>query len=299
MQLSSYDLQHLCQLAISAAYKAGKIIAEHAHHSITINSKTGGSSLASQVVTEVDLLSQAAILNILTPSSDTYNLALLTEETPDNLERLNHDYFWCIDPLDGTLPFIEATSGYAVSISLVSQNGTPHIGVIYDPITDTVYHAIKDSGAFINNKPWLLKPELQSAMQPLTFICDRSFRQHMCFPKVIDSLNHFSEQQGYYGIKTICHGGAVMNACWVLENHPACYFKFPKPQNGGGSLWDYAASTCLFLELGVFASDIFGKPLALNRIDSSFMNHNGVLFSSDSALTKHIIKLFSQLQSGA
>lgn len=40
--------------------------------------------------------------------------------------------------------------------------------------------------------------------------------------------------QLYDGLKIIQQGGAAMNACWVLEQEPACYFKFPKPEAGGG-----------------------------------------------------------------
>ena len=52
-----------------------------------------------------------------------YDFGILTEETPDNGSRLVKDYFWCVDPLDGTLPFTEGTPGYSVSIALVSKSG--------------------------------------------------------------------------------------------------------------------------------------------------------------------------------
>lgn len=76
----------------------------------------------------------------------------MTEESPDNRERLKKDFFWCIDPLDGTLPFIESTSGYAVSIALVAHDGTPYIGVIYDPVEQVLYHAVKGCGVLRNGK---------------------------------------------------------------------------------------------------------------------------------------------------
>ena len=54
------------------------------------------------------------------------------------IKRLELNYFWCIDPLDGTLPFIEGKVGYAVSIGLVSRDGTPLIGVVCDPYHQTL-----------------------------------------------------------------------------------------------------------------------------------------------------------------
>jgi 3'-phosphoadenosine 5'-phosphosulfate (PAPS) 3'-phosphatase len=79
-----------------------------------------------------------------------------------------------------------------------------------------------------------------------------------------------------------------MNAIEVLENPPACYFKFPKPQQGGGSLWDFAATAAIFNECGASARDFDGQSLELNRAESTFMNHRGVLFATDAALAEEI-----------
>ena len=294
MKLSTADLLILSELAITAAYQAGEIISKANIRSIEVNTKTGGSSLASTVVTEVDLLCQDIILQTLATSCKTYALAILTEEMPDSLERLQKDFFWCIDPLDGTLPFIESISGYAVSIALVSRQGIPYLGIIYDPLGKTLYHAMKNHGVFKNNQNWTLPSSAKS--QDFFFINDRSFKQHHLFEPVLTAMKRIITQLGYNQLNTILHGGAAMNACWGLENSPACYFKFPKQGNGGGSLWDYAASACIYTEIGAFVSDIFGNPLALNRPNSTFMNQKGVLFCSDKAIAEQIIYLFSQLQ---
>ena len=248
MKLSPNDLFLLSRCAISAAYQAGHIISAKSQHPVKVNAKKGGSSLASQVVTEVDHLSQAIILQTLIPTCEIFNLALLSEESPDNLERLEKDYYWCIDPLDGTLPFVQSTPGYAVSIALVSREGVPHIGVVYDPVEQTIYHAVKGGGAFRNGNPWKVKSDSTTSPRKLTLVADRSFEDHPLYSAVVAEMNSIAVELGCSGLSTILHGGAAMNACWVLEKSPACYFKFPKPQDGGGSLWDYAATACLFIE---------------------------------------------------
>ncbi len=293
MQLNNNDLYLLSQCAISAALQAGQIINNYAHDKLTVNTKRGGTSLASQVVTEVDLLSQASILQNLQASCAIYDLALLTEESPDDLQRLEKDYFWCIDPLDGTLPFIEQTSGYSVSIALVSKNGTSYIGVIYDPVKQTLYQAIKGHGALRNGKLWQDFPITKP--QPLFFISDRSFTKHPQYHAVQMQLANIAKQSGYTGVQNIQQGGAAMNACWVLENAVACYFKFPNQQASGGCLWDFAASACLFNEVNAVVSDIHGQALDLNRSDSTYMNHHGVLYATDSLLAKQIKDLFIKL----
>ena len=86
-------------------------------------------------------------------------------------------------------------------------------------------------------------------------------------------------------------GGAAMNAMWALQSAPACYFKFARSGNSGGSLWDYAASACIFHEAGAIATDISGDPLDLNRADSTFMNHRGILYTTDETLAQRIRQL--------
>ena len=148
MKLTSADLIDLAQLAVTTAGRAADHIRSEIGDRREIRCKEGGSSHASQVVTEVDLESQRLILEALRDSIATYDLGLLTEESQDDASRHACDYFWCIDPLDGTLPFIENVAGFSVSIALVSRAGVPVIGVITDPRTDTIYHAIPDGGAF-------------------------------------------------------------------------------------------------------------------------------------------------------
>lgn len=295
MKLSPTDLFLLSQCAISAAYQAGKIISNYSDRSVTVKTKQAGDTLASQVVTEVDHLSQDCILQSLLPTCELFDLALLSEEIPDNLERLEKDYFWCIDPLDGTLSFLQSKSGYSVSIALIARDGSSVIGVIFDPVKQTLYHAVKGCGAFRNGKPLVLKSTSTPSEQTLTWVADQSFEQHPLFSSIRMELELISKKIGYVGFKQLFQGGAAMNACWVLEKSPACYFKFPKPQAGGGSLWDFAATNCLFQEAGALVGDIRGNALDLNRPDSTFMNHQGVLYSSDIMLTERITGMFDKL----
>ncbi|MGY8693085.1 MAG: inositol monophosphatase family protein, partial [Verrucomicrobiia bacterium] len=201
----------------------------------------------------------------------------------------------CIDPLDGPLPFIESTPGYAVSISLVSQKGTPLIGVVFDPVESTLYHAIEGEGAFRDHEPW--KPDLvpKASLKPLSLIGDRSLAQHARYSEIVSETEAIAHERELDGVHSKLTGSTVMNACWTLENAPACYFKFPKPTDGGGSLWDYAATACIFKEAGAFVSDIYGAPLDLNRSGSTFMNHRGILFATDQELAERIREFHAKI----
>ncbi|MDW3178781.1 MAG: inositol monophosphatase family protein [Acidimicrobiia bacterium] len=283
MKLSSADLRGLAELAIQAATEAGQMIARSRPQ--VVQHKAGGGGLASQVVTEVDRRSEDIILDILTPTLERFELGLLTEEEEDDGGRLTADHFWCIDPLDGTLPFVEGTPGYAVSIALVDRGGTPKIGVIHDPVEDALLHAISGFGAFRDRRPWPKEAQPRGAV--LSVFADRSFLAADDHDMVLDALDELVRDLGLSRLQLHTTAGAVMNAWGVLAAPPACYFKHPT-SSGGGSLWDFAATACLFHEVGAVATDISGSPLDLNRADSTFMNHRGVLFATDQALAQRI-----------
>ncbi len=283
MKLPPNDLRELADLAVLAATVAGKMIARSRPREV--QRKGAGGSLASQVVTEVDRRSEELIIDTLTPSLERFELGLLTEERNDDGSRTVADNFWCVDPLDGTLAFIEGSPGYAVSIALVGSDGTPLIGVVYDPVEATLLHAISGAGAFRDGHPWPTEPFAEG--EELHVFADRSFLALADHDALRDALDQVARDVGLSGLRLEVTAGAVMNACGVLAHPPACYFKFPGP-SGGGSLWDFAATACLFREIGAVATDIKGRPLDLNRADSTFMNHRGVLFATDETLAQRI-----------
>ena len=287
------DFSSLTQKARQAALDAGRVIVASRDRQVDAIHKDAGSTLASQVVTEVDHEAQDAILNVLLPTCRDLDLALLTEEQKDDGKRLECDYFWCVDPLDGTLPFIQGRSGYSVSIGLVARDGSPQIGVVYDPVNDVLYEATKGHGLRRNGKPW----ELGALGSELTFTFDRSLAESAVFEEVKQALESGARSLGLDGLIALHFGGAVMNACYALEQGPGCHFKFPKPEDGGGSLWDYAATACLFEEARAIVCDVFGKPLDLNRADSTFMNHRGALYATDESIAKMIRDIIHTLGS--
>ena len=268
------NLLLLNNTAIKAALSAGKVIQQYMNDDVLVEKKRGGASYASQVVTAVDRACETAILSHLLPTCDEYNLALLSEETEDDGSRFKEDFFWCIDPMDGTLPFINKQAGFSVSIALVAKDGTPYIGVVFDPSTDTLYHAIKGHGAYKNDSLWKIK----HSNDHLTYVTDRKLKDTAHAAEIEQLLNEKVKQLSLNGLKEIAGAGAVLNGILVLENGPACMLKLPKKESGGGSIWDFAATACIYQELGLPATNFEGGRLDLNRKEDTFMNHQGVLY---------------------
>ena len=271
------EFKSLVHKAIEAAKAAGTVIREAANKDVAVDHKAGGNTYASQVVTAIDRQCDRLIRNILQPISETYAIGFLTEEVPDDGSRFTQDYFWCVDPLDGTLAFINKEPGFAVSIALISKQGEPVIGVVYNPMTDQLYHATKGEGVFLNGDAWSLP---QKNPTTLTYLSDKTLSDTPNATHIQNLLQEKATKLGLSEIQEIYGGGAVWNAIRVLEEAPGCMIKLPKQEQGGGSIWDYAATVCIFHELGLQATRFSGEPLDLNPTESTFMNAQGIMYSS-------------------
>jgi 3'-phosphoadenosine 5'-phosphosulfate (PAPS) 3'-phosphatase len=126
------DLDDLLQGAVAAVRQAGACIQASTVNGIEVQHKSGGSNIAAQVVTAVDLRANALITGALRSTCARYDLALLTEEGTDDRARMDKRAFWSVDPLDGTLAFIESRPGYVVSIGLSCCRLSGHSGNLVD-----------------------------------------------------------------------------------------------------------------------------------------------------------------------
>ncbi len=291
MSKVALPLKQLCDVAMQAARQAGQFVQGADRSTLQRQFKEVGSSAASQLVTEVDIRSEAIIRKCLQASSEQWDIAFVGEESSVSAsdvvpERLLKPYHWCVDPLDGTLPFVEGSPGYAVSIALVERSGTPLVGVVYDPVHSMLMHAIKGQGAYRDQAPIT---RASSVSKSLMAFADTSFKNHDHYTETVDILNRCALDSGLDGVALVYGSGAVKNACQVLDYPAACYVKLPKPEDGGGSIWDFAATACIVNEAGGWASNIHGQALELNRQDSTFMNHQGVVYASNQKMARYLI----------
>jgi len=103
---------------------------------------------------------------------------IISEEnkTIDFHTRKNYSHYWLVDPLDGTKEFIKRNGEFTVNIALV-ENQRPVLGVVYAPVLDEMYFAIKNEGAFLEKEN--VTTQLHSATfskkdKNLGVVCSRS-----------------------------------------------------------------------------------------------------------------------------
>jgi myo-inositol-1(or 4)-monophosphatase len=100
-------------------------------------------------VTEADLAANLFLEKRLRPLMP--EAGWLSEESTDPPGRMEHDFVFVVDPIDGTRSFAAGDPVWAVSIALVHRQ-RPIIGVVHAPALDETYVAVKDSGARLNGQ---------------------------------------------------------------------------------------------------------------------------------------------------
>jgi myo-inositol-1(or 4)-monophosphatase len=127
---------------VSALKQAGQIQLESFGNDMNESVKESISS----VVTEVDIKSEKAIIEIILSAFPKHNI--LSEEC--GYINNHSNYTWVIDPIDGTSNFAAGIPWFGVIIALLDK-GLPVMGGSYMPFTNDLYFAELGKGAFLNN----------------------------------------------------------------------------------------------------------------------------------------------------
>jgi myo-inositol-1(or 4)-monophosphatase len=130
--------------AVSAARLAGDIITKNLGH---LSQSDVQAKQAFDFVTKVDRWSESVIVQVVREKFPSH--LFLTEETLKQEDT--GDYRWIIDPLDGTTNYIHGYPVFSVSIALQKESEIV-LGVVFDPLRDELFHAVRGEGSFLNNK---------------------------------------------------------------------------------------------------------------------------------------------------
>ena len=106
-------------------------------------------------VSDADIAVDVLLRERLT--ADGTPIAWLSEESVDDLARLDARYVWIVDPIDGTRAYIAGLPDWAVSAALV-ENGRPVAGCLYAPVSDEFFVAVAGQGATRNGAAMAAAP---------------------------------------------------------------------------------------------------------------------------------------------
>jgi len=192
-------------------------------------------------LTEADRRSNAVIVGELERLYP--EIPIISEETRtvDYSERKGWDYFWLVDPLDGTKEFIKRNGEFTVNIALV-RGQTPVLGVVYQPVGDFLYYASEGQGAWKSSGGGaavrLPGGEHYTTKAAVTVVASRSH--------LTDEVRTFISDLEAQG-KTVefISAGSSLKLCLVAEGAADVY-----PRLGPTMEWDTGAAHAVALEAG-------------------------------------------------
>ncbi len=248
----------LKRIAINAALRAGeKILGIYNSRDIEVEVKEDNSPL-----TQADKAAHNAIAETL----ESTDLPILSEEGAniDYVQRKQWETFWLVDPLDGTKEFIKRNGEFTVNIALIEKQ-TPVLGVVYVPVTRTLYIGTMEEGAWkAENIPE--NTQFESSEIPGA--------QHLPLPHslplytVVGSKSHMNKETENYckelekkhGMINFLSRGSSLKICMVAEGSAHEY-----PRFGPTMEWDTAAGHAIALASGCSVKQANGKPLTYNK----------------------------------
>jgi myo-inositol-1(or 4)-monophosphatase len=173
-------------------------------------------------------------------------------------ERMDQEFRWYVDPLDGTTNFAHGFPQFCVSLGLEQrgvgskpdEDGTLQAAVIYDPMRDELYTAERGRGAVLNGKPLRVSktPDLAEALVATGF---PSRKRHQS-PNV-----HFYHEFTLrsHGVRRA--GSAALDLAYVAAGRLEAFWEFNL------NPWDTAAGVLLVTEAGGRVSGFAGGAFRL------------------------------------
>lgn len=252
-------MQDLLYNTIDIALQAGKIVMSFYNKNINIDIKFDKTP-----ITQADIESNNFIIDSLLNISP---YKICSEEAILEYEiRKDLDYYWLIDPLDGTKDFIEKKGGFTINIALINNN-YPILGVVYAPYFNELYFALKNYGAYTIDKKYLLTQKKifdkkyliknQEKLNGKRKIKDKSI---IACDSVFHSTTKTKEFLLKYNLKTIKQGSSL-KFCSLANGKADIY-----PRFNGTKEWDIAASDIILRESkGIIIDYITKKPIEYNK----------------------------------
>jgi 3'(2'), 5'-bisphosphate nucleotidase len=177
------------------------------------------------------------------------DMAILAEESTDDLSRLQNDWCFLVDPLDGTKEFVKKNDEFTVNIAL-SYKGESVMGVIYIPVMDKLYWAIKDAGAYV---------QAQNDLSRRIYASDNTDNLIIAV-----SRSHLTDKEQIlidtHDIGNVIQSGSSIKGCLVAEGSADIYYRY-----GGSMQWDTAAMQIIAEEAGALFRQMDGSEMRYNR----------------------------------
>ncbi|MCF6343340.1 MAG: 3'(2'),5'-bisphosphate nucleotidase CysQ [Devosiaceae bacterium] len=211
-------------------------------------------------VTEADFLVDRLLYENLLSARPDYGW--LSEESADDLIRLEKPRCFVIDPIDGTRAFMHGNDCWSISLAIV-ENGEAVAGVIFAPARNELYYAAKGHGAFINGER-IVKKQRDDAL-------------------IITAPLAVHKELELAGLNYI-HGPELPSLAYRLVQVTTGKIDVAISRRGAQD-WDIAAADIILSECGLNIDDVcLGKP----KYNKTEIRHGALAVFSDIAIKASI-----------
>lgn len=199
-------------------------------------------------LTEADKTANDIIVDELAKQFPEY--AILAEESADDKSRLENDYCWIVDPLDGTKEFVKKNGEFTVNIALTYKK-RPVLGVIFAPALEELYYAARGEGAYLHSNEATRTLTVSDRTDALRFVASRSH--------ISDKMQKVIDEEKPAELKQI---GSSLKGCLIAKAEADIYYRFGKTME-----WDTCAMQCIVEEAGGIFKEMGGSEMLYNRED--------------------------------
>ena len=238
------------------ARNAGKLLMDYynSNEDLNIHYKKDSS-----IVSLADIESEKLIRNAIKEKFPEHSI--LGEEK--GFTEGKSEYIWYIDPLDGTTNYSIHYPFFCISIALCKKTD-PLLSVVYFPPQNELFYAVKNKGAFLNNKKLKVSPERSLKNAIIAFSNSRDEGQIRQIAKIFLKFKLLKQKLRHFG-------SAALEMCYVASGRISAFFSL------GTNIWDVAAGMLLVKEAGGIITNLKGDNILLDRNINNIIASNGLI----------------------
>ncbi len=219
------------------------------------------------IATDADISSEKYIIGEI--QKNYPNHSIFTEEHEEQ-NRINSDFEWIIDPLDGTKEFIRNMPNYCVNVSL-EYNKQLVVGVVYQPELKRVWSSNKNRHSQLNSLPINVssQDDLRKSLIHLRLPDYRVSKEYfenytIIFQKFIKNV---------YRVRS--NNWDVESLCYVANGALEGYVLSSTKEWSAPKWWDLSAGIIMVIQAGGKVTNFFGEPIINRDLTKGLIASNG------------------------
>jgi len=170
-----------------------------------------------------------------------------------------HDFFWLVDPLDGTREFVKGGPDFTVNIALI-EKGQPVLGIVYAPVRGEMYAGHRELGAFRQLEDTQTLKDIRARHVPKGG-----------YTVIVSSNRDYGTRLDTFladlKVEKIVKRSSSLKICAVASGKADLY-----PGFGATCEWDLAAGHAILQAAGGNIFDLQGQPMTYGHAGRKFEN---------------------------